>query len=318
MTPIGRENRSLRSAADQTAVDYLLGELPDPDQAAFERRLLESGQVFEQVSIVEDELIDEYLQRELSGPERERFEREYLASPTHRERLDFARALKAQLAHRKSALTPQTEARRSFLGGRAAALRVSLAFALVLAVAGLFLGLQSLRSRRELERVVAEAADLRRQETELRRQVADLRAHNDRLTQEAERARIQASKANPAPRHPEAIVASLALTATLVRDSSATQTLNLRKEVTEVALTLSTREDLPGPFRAILRTVQGSIVWKTRDSSPPRAEKSPGNVTVRIPASRLSSDDYILTLSSVGRGDQTQDGAAYYFRVKRN
>ena len=305
--PPGRDNRSARSAADQAAVDYLLGDLPDPDQAVLEKRVLESGQALEQVSIVEDELIDEYLQSELSGPERERFEREYLSSPTHRERLDFARALREQLSARQSAPAPRTAAGRPFLGGRPAAQRLSLAFALVLGIAALFLGLQSVRLRRELDRVATERTDLRRQETELRKQVADLKARNDRLAPEAD----------PLSRHPEAVVASFALTATLVRDSSVTQTLTLRRDVTEVALTLATREDLRGPFRAVLRTVQGSSVWKTPDASPLLPEK-PGSVTVKIPASRLPSDEYILTLGRVGPGGQSQNVADYYFRVKKN
>jgi Flp pilus assembly protein TadG len=315
--PPGRNKLSARSPADQAAVDYLLGNLAEPDQAELERRLLEDGQSFEQLSIAEDELIEEYLQGELSETERERFEGGYLASPALRERLDFARALKANLLLRESAQKLRDRAGRSFPGGRGTALRVSLAFALVLVVAGSFISFQYVQTRRELDRGVAEKADLLRRETELRKQVADLKARAESLMQEADPARNPASKPKPISDHSESVVAAFALTATLVRDSGVTQTLNLSREVTEVALTLSTREGLPGPFRATLRTVTGSTVWRTRDSSPLLAEKPPGSVTVRIPASRLPNNDYILTLSRVGPGGRAQDAADYYFRVKK-
>src|SRR5262245_60159406 len=69
---------------------YLLGELAESDQAAFEQELLIDRKKFEQVWAVENELVDSYVRGEMSGADRKRFESHYLASPLHRERVAVA------------------------------------------------------------------------------------------------------------------------------------------------------------------------------------------------------------------------------------
>ncbi|HKO35397.1 MAG TPA: zf-HC2 domain-containing protein [Pyrinomonadaceae bacterium] len=75
-------------------------------QAQFEERLLTSDQVYEELVIVEDELIDEYLREELPAPERERFESHFLAAPEHQEKVRFARAFTKYVAA-ESTVRPQ-------------------------------------------------------------------------------------------------------------------------------------------------------------------------------------------------------------------
>jgi anti-sigma factor RsiW len=65
---------------------YLLGELAEADQTAFEQELLTDRGKFDQVWAVENDLIDRYVRGEMSRADRERFEGHYLASPLHRER----------------------------------------------------------------------------------------------------------------------------------------------------------------------------------------------------------------------------------------
>lgn len=90
----------------QTIRDYLLGGLLAEQQAQFEERLLTSDQVYEELVIVEDELIDEYLREELPAPERERFESHFLAVPEHQKKVRFARTFTKYVAA-QSAVRPQ-------------------------------------------------------------------------------------------------------------------------------------------------------------------------------------------------------------------
>jgi hypothetical protein len=69
---------------------YLLGELDEADQTAFERELLIDRGKFDQVWAVENELIDNYVRGQISCPVPQRFESHYLASPLHRERVAIA------------------------------------------------------------------------------------------------------------------------------------------------------------------------------------------------------------------------------------
>jgi anti-sigma factor RsiW len=73
---------------------YLLGELSPEDGAQVEERLLLEDDVYQELLIVEDELIDEYLARNLSDSEKESFERHFLSTPERREKVRFGHHMK--------------------------------------------------------------------------------------------------------------------------------------------------------------------------------------------------------------------------------
>ena len=72
---------------------YLLGELDDRARAEVEQRLLSDGEVFEELLVAEDEIIDDYASGRLDPEERSDFEAHFLATPERQQKLRFARAL---------------------------------------------------------------------------------------------------------------------------------------------------------------------------------------------------------------------------------
>lgn len=78
----------------ETIRRYLLGQAPLEDSSKVEERLLTDGEFYQELLIVEDELIDRYLSGELSEPERESFEPHFLLPPERQQKLRFARSLK--------------------------------------------------------------------------------------------------------------------------------------------------------------------------------------------------------------------------------
>ena len=72
---------------------YLLGELDDGTRAEVEQRLLSDGEVFEELLVAEDEIIDDYSSGGLDPEERADFEAHFLATPERQQKLRFARAL---------------------------------------------------------------------------------------------------------------------------------------------------------------------------------------------------------------------------------
>jgi CHAT domain-containing protein/cytochrome c-type biogenesis protein CcmH/NrfG len=72
---------------------YLLDELNEAEQQAIEERLLTEQELFDLLSVIEDELIEDYLSGELSTDERGDFESYFLATPDRRRKLDFTRTL---------------------------------------------------------------------------------------------------------------------------------------------------------------------------------------------------------------------------------
>jgi len=87
---------------------YLLGQLAGADLAEIERRVLTDDEFYEEVQIMEDELVDEYVNSELSADERRLFEKNFLADRESRKKLRLGRALDRHLSaqplerHRKA------------------------------------------------------------------------------------------------------------------------------------------------------------------------------------------------------------------------
>src|ERR1700751_2745734 len=72
---------------------YLLGKLDDGTRAEVEQGLLSAGEVFEELLVAEEEIIDDYAGGRLNPEERDDFEAHFLATPERRQKLRFARAL---------------------------------------------------------------------------------------------------------------------------------------------------------------------------------------------------------------------------------
>lgn len=130
--------------------------MPIQDLAALEERFFLDSELYEELSIVEDELIDEYLRGELAPSDRERFESHFMSAPERHEKVRFARALKKYVSA-EAANQPQefstaaqsaedvsenTEARRqrrpffSFLPWQDPIVSYSLAAAVILVLVG--------------------------------------------------------------------------------------------------------------------------------------------------------------------------------------
>src|SRR5262245_3816459 len=85
---------------NQKITRYLLGELPNEEQAALEKSYFKDPLIFDQVLQVESELLDAYARGQLSATMRERFEQSYLKHPSRRERVEFTKALMASIDER--------------------------------------------------------------------------------------------------------------------------------------------------------------------------------------------------------------------------
>ena len=87
---------------------YLLGQVPEEDESQFEARLLTDREFYEELSIVEDELIDQYLAGALSVSDRQSFESHFVSSSERQKKVRFARALRkhVSVAADESQLSP--------------------------------------------------------------------------------------------------------------------------------------------------------------------------------------------------------------------
>jgi hypothetical protein len=153
MTPYTVDREELRQ--------YLLGNVSQEARQGIEERLLIENSFFEELLLIEEELIDDYVGGELSGDDRSRFERHFLSTPERHQKLRFALALNRYTAEHAGAeptkaqpqgspATPSLAERfRAFWNRRGMRLRAAGALATVVIVVGaLWLFLPRTRSPR--------------------------------------------------------------------------------------------------------------------------------------------------------------------------
>jgi hypothetical protein len=73
--------------------DYILGHLPEAEEARVEAQYLADPRLQEQLLFVEDELVDDYVHGRLSTADRAHLETRFLASPRGRRKLEFVNSL---------------------------------------------------------------------------------------------------------------------------------------------------------------------------------------------------------------------------------
>ncbi len=87
-----------QTETQQRSRQYLLGTLAPEQAVELEERLLIDGELFEELLIAEEELMDQFLSGEITDREREAIETRFLQSPERQEHLRFARALKTYVS----------------------------------------------------------------------------------------------------------------------------------------------------------------------------------------------------------------------------
>lgn len=86
----------------QSIREYQLGQAASEDAARLEEQLLTDDELYQELLVVEDELVDQYLAGQLADSEKESFETYFLATPERREKLRFARNLKKYVSGNKA------------------------------------------------------------------------------------------------------------------------------------------------------------------------------------------------------------------------
>src|SRR5215470_8373346 len=176
---------------------YLLRDLPEQERMEIEDRYITDGDIYEQLLVAEDELIDDYVRGELSARDRELFERNFLTSPGRRERVKSARTLMkfvdVSMSHQPARQVEPVSwpsRLRSFLSFENPAMRLAYSMGLAVAIAGgilMWVEMEKLRSG--LEGLQARQVADSQREQELNQQIAQQKDVSDRLKQELDRER---------------------------------------------------------------------------------------------------------------------------------
>jgi len=312
---------------DQLVHRYLLGDLPEEEQLSLERDYFTNPEVFERVWEIENDLVDRYVRGMLNHNENTLFEQNYLASPVHRERVTFATALlervdsAASKAHPVRGTVPPISWWESFL----TSLRANLwqwatiaAMAILLVSGGIVLLGERARLHRQIDQLKAESSSQQQRAQELEKEIAAQRDQNDKLASELAREESQTGEtpSQTAPRETRSVL-SLVLSPMSMRSGGEAQQLKLSNETAAVVLQMKVGQPGARGYQVDLRTVEGVKVWSRSSVKAGPSTKDDSTISISIPAGKLDTGDYILTLSATINANETEEINRYFFRISK-
>jgi hypothetical protein len=261
---------------------YLLGLMAQERQPPLEERLLTDAALYEELLIIEDELIDQYLSGELTARERDSFEAHFMNAPERRRQMLFAGALRSYVADNSTApaeesggggATPERGIEPN-AGGRGLlswlrARNPALAFSLA-AVALLLVGGASWVAFRSL-----------------------------------------------LPRTPRQVLTVLLTPGGPTRAGGEVQQVVIPTGVDEVRLKLRLASVESRSYRATLLNAEGTTLFTAERLEPEPVADEGMAVALNVPAEDLPPGDYQLRLSEVAAAAPPASADSYRFRVVR-
>jgi hypothetical protein len=306
----------LKSKNEELFVRYLLGDVSEQEREPIEERFFADDQYYQDLLVVEDELIYDYLRGALDARQRARFEAQTAASPRRRQKVEIIRGLmQATIAPQEAKERERIsflDRLRSLLIVPLPALQIAMAALLALLAVGSFL---LLRRSGELEAELARVEQQREQERQAalqrERLIEDQRARARELSEQLERERGEKERFREEARRraaQEQAAQSLALSAG-TRDSAAAERIAIRRVTARVVIRLDLEgvENYPS-YRVEVRTSQGALIWN-QDAASRR-----DGLRLTLPASLLAEGEYEVTLKG-RRGDGRFDVVNYYYFI---
>jgi anti-sigma factor RsiW len=278
------------SEQEKQMAQYLLGQLPEQEEAELERRYLADDTQFEELLAVEDDLRDAYARGELAGPDREAFEQRLLTLPQQRQKQEFARTFRQYLLQAGNPARPQTDRASKWeqllrvLAARPQILVPALTTALViLIVGGWWVERRSARP--------PTTGALRGQAPE-----------------------AQAAK-RPPMQPPEAKTLAVVLTPGLARGGEESRLVVIPSDVGRVRFEARFEGDYPR-YHAMLATVEGRQIWSGEGNLEAQAFPGGERIFLDLSSNMLPPGDYILTVRGLSVSGSAETVAEYTFRVE--
>jgi hypothetical protein len=309
---------------------YILGDLREPARLDVEQRVVRQPAMFDALTLAEQALIDDYLDDTLPRTERARFERQLSAVTALRQKVQFARTLRAHAAAAVAGLAEDgssaaPDGPRVIPGiGRMPAWKplawayrpawAALAAAVLVAASGAVVWIERDRVAREAQLDQLRTAQREHQHElgVLRSTVRDLQTRLE--TERRVAAPLPSTAVEPlrAAGSPPAAVPTFLLATGVLRGEGSLTRIAIPSGAQIVRLRLAIDGGSRGEYRATLHDADGEELYAI---SRLRADAGGASVTVVLPADALPHGDYQLTLSPAGSQPAAEDTRTYTFRV---
>jgi hypothetical protein len=203
-------------------------------------------------------------------------------------------------------------------GQRAFALSMAIALLLVSMVT-IWLGVQNSRLRQDLANTRGQETDQEKRVRDAQQQLADERTRAQQLSAELDQARSERNTQSPASNSQNpSTIALLVLTVSGVRgaESGAAPKLIVHKDTLKVQIQLKLRENEYQSYQVALQPVGGNEIY-SRSHIKPSIAKSSASFNLTLPASKVPTGDYMLTLKGQTASGIIEDVSQHLFRVER-
>lgn len=311
---------------DEVLTSYLLGELPEAEQAQIEERLFQDEDCYDRLRALQADLADAYVRGELSAKEGREFARRFLGTPAGQEAALFAQALNTLADEQAHAIAKPATAltgRWDWLWRWAPSLSHGWQWALAAAMLLLCGGFvwQWLETQR-LQEQLAHAQQAQQEATRQQQALQDELARAQQRA--AELASQTTTSPTPQPQQlpqtsptPAASVFALLLTPGIVRGGAAAERAVLAPGVQRLRLQLLLDADEQFQrYMAAVRTKRGAPVWVQRDLAP-RQTQLGKSLFLNLPVDRLAAGEYEVQLQGVAADAKLELSNYYAFTVTR-
>jgi len=278
-----------QTGEDKRLTDYLLGNLPEPEETRLEEEYLANPDAQDRLLIDEDELVEAYLQGELSTRERKQLEDRFLASPRGRQKLTLAKSLMALAQAQKPALAEKSKPSVLF------SMRWAFAAALVLLVVVVW------SVRQKMWPPTPERAGSQQNQVD----------HQTPPVAQASPAPSPAEK--PGEHPPSAAIASFVLRP-ISRNVEQSQVVHIPPGTQRLKIQLDLDADNHKSYRAALMGAADKVKWSKRRLKS-ESTSSGRAVVLLLPAELLEKGEQTFLLSP--DEDATKPIAEYTFVVQK-
>ena len=274
-----------------TLAQYLLGELYQEDRQRLENEYLADDKVWENLTTVENDLIDSYVRGDLSERQCREFEQHYLDSPDKRDRLEVARLLMDPKVRQSIEAVPIVEREQhewlerlaELLGSRHRALRFAVAAVAVPVLV-----------------IAAVAALLLVQNHSLRIELGQLQSQQNVLQHHIEQLEQQMRVSSNGENIGEPATVSALLVPGLPRKTVPQNTsgaLRIPATASWILLMLDLRRDQYPEYQVVIETPEGKPVSHAEGLTSETGKNGGRIVSVRLASQALKKGDYVITLS---------------------
>ena len=311
-------------AVDEKQIcQYLLGRLGLEEQQRFEEQLMTQESLFDELMVLEDELIDDYLKGTLSPVDRADFEKHFLATPERQQKLQFSQALRKHVAAAALQQSPAPLSRHSFwqsflapVRAQSPSFRYGFQAALsAVIVAGLWMGGTTWRLSTQVAQIRTEQSGSRERERQLQQQLAEQREFSQALEQQLAQAQAPQTQKPAIEKNTLPSMVALPLTFGAVRDSGTFNRVTIPSDARRVELKIELGDNRYQDYRAVLES-KGSEILVVNKLRPERIGTNQF-IVLPLPAYILPHEDYSLKLSGVSSTGEFDPLGSYSFRVLR-